>query len=378
MPITRRRVTSAADMKALAHPVRLDVLELLIVNGPMTASDAAVQLDQTPANVSWHLRKLAEHGFVRQATSGPGRRRPWKVVAESLSWSDDAEDEASASALRDVALEREVQKLRVALANAGQESAAWREVTQVHQSRLWLTPDEAHEIGEQIRQLFLTKAEERQDPANRPADARVMALMAWVVPNGPADGTGRSRGGSHRRGGRVVKAAFGQPGFRLLFAGQLASMIGDSLMLIVLAIWVKDLTGSNGAAGLTFFFLAIPALVAPLFGMFVDRFKRRTLAVLGQPRLRAGRCAAAPRARPRRRLDRVRRRVPLRHLVHRAARRSVRTAQGDAPRRAARRRQRLAVHQQGGAAAGRAPDRGRAVHRRSAAAAWPWSTRLPS
>ena len=129
MPITRRRVTSAADMKALAHPVRLDVLDLLIVNGPMTASDAAVQLDQTPANVSWHLRKLAEHGFVRQATSGPGRRRPWKVVAESLSWSDDAEDEASASALRDVALEREVQKLRVALANAGQESAAWREAT---------------------------------------------------------------------------------------------------------------------------------------------------------------------------------------------------------------------------------------------------------
>jgi DNA-binding transcriptional ArsR family regulator len=188
MPITRRRVTSAADMKALAHPVRLDVLDLLIVNGPMTASDAAVQLDQTPANVSWHLRKLAEHGFVRQATSGPGRRRPWKVVAESLSWSDDAEDEASASALRDVALEREVQRLRVALANAGQESAAWREATQVHQNRLWLTPDEAHEIGEQIRQLFLTRAEERQDPANRPADARVMALMAWVVPNGPADG----------------------------------------------------------------------------------------------------------------------------------------------------------------------------------------------
>ena len=52
MPITRRRVTSAADMKALAHPVRLDVLELLIVNGPMTASDAAFQLAQTPANVS--------------------------------------------------------------------------------------------------------------------------------------------------------------------------------------------------------------------------------------------------------------------------------------------------------------------------------------
>ena len=78
-----------------------------------------------------------------------------------------------------------------------------------------------------------------------------------------------------------MKAAFGQPGFRLLFSGLLASMFGDSLMLIVLAIWVKGLTGSNGAAGLTFFFLAVPALVAPVFGMVVDRFKRRTLLFWG-------------------------------------------------------------------------------------------------
>jgi MFS family permease len=78
-----------------------------------------------------------------------------------------------------------------------------------------------------------------------------------------------------------MKAAFRQPGFRFLFIGLVASMVGDSLMLIVLAIWVKELTGSNGAAGLTFFFLAVPALVAPLAGMVVDRFKRRTLLFWG-------------------------------------------------------------------------------------------------
>ena len=185
MTITRRRVTTAADMKALAHPVRLDVLELLVINGAMTATDAAAELRQTPANVSWHLRKLAEHGFVRQATNGPGRKRPWKVVAESLSWGDDAEDAGSAAALHDVTLEREIQRLRAALANTDRESERWRDATEVYQSRLWLTADEAQQIGDQIRDLFLTKAEERQDPANRPADARVMALMAWVVPNGP-------------------------------------------------------------------------------------------------------------------------------------------------------------------------------------------------
>jgi len=64
-----------------------------------------------------------------------------------------------------------------------------------------------------------------------------------------------------------MKAALHQRGFTLLFGGLLASMVGDSLMLIVLAVWVKDLTGPNGAAGLTFFFLAAPALVAPFAGV---------------------------------------------------------------------------------------------------------------
>ena len=78
-----------------------------------------------------------------------------------------------------------------------------------------------------------------------------------------------------------MKAAFHQRGFPLLFAGLFTSMLGDSLMLIVLAIWVKGLTGSSGAAGLTFFFMALPSLAAPVAGMFVDRAKRRTVLIWG-------------------------------------------------------------------------------------------------
>ncbi|MFY9913667.1 MAG: helix-turn-helix domain-containing protein [Nocardioidaceae bacterium] len=185
MVVTRRRVTTASDMKALAHPVRMDVLELLVTHGGMTASDAAAELGLTPANVSWHLRKLAQHGFVRQATSGPGRRRPWKAVAESLTWGDDAEDMTAATSLQDVAIERELQRLRAALANVDGESEVWRAAMSLHQSQLWLTADEAREIGDQVRELFLTKAVERQDPAHRPADARLMSMLAWVVPHGP-------------------------------------------------------------------------------------------------------------------------------------------------------------------------------------------------
>lgn len=78
-----------------------------------------------------------------------------------------------------------------------------------------------------------------------------------------------------------MRKAFQQQGFTRLFAGLTTSMLGDSVMLLVLAIWVKTLTGSNGAAGLTYFWMVLPALFAPLFGMYIDRIRRKPLLVWG-------------------------------------------------------------------------------------------------
>jgi MFS family permease len=78
-----------------------------------------------------------------------------------------------------------------------------------------------------------------------------------------------------------VKQAFRQPGFTRLYAGLTTSMFGDSVMLLVLSMWVKTITGSNAQAGLTFFFLAIPAFFAPLMGIGIDRVRRKPLLVWG-------------------------------------------------------------------------------------------------
>jgi MFS family permease len=78
-----------------------------------------------------------------------------------------------------------------------------------------------------------------------------------------------------------MRKAFQQRGFTRLFAGLTTSMLGDSVMLLVLSMWVKTLTGSNGAAGLTFFWMVIPSLFAPLYGMYIDRVKRKPLLVWG-------------------------------------------------------------------------------------------------
>jgi MFS family permease len=78
-----------------------------------------------------------------------------------------------------------------------------------------------------------------------------------------------------------MRKAFQQKGFTRLFAGLTTSMFGDSVMLLVLSMWVKTLTHSNGAAGLTFFWMMIPALFAPLYGMYLDRIRRKPLLVWG-------------------------------------------------------------------------------------------------
>jgi len=58
-------------------------------------------------------------------------------------------------------------------------------------------------------------------------------------------------------------------------------MFGDSVMLLVLSMWVKTVTGSNALAGLTFFFMVIPVLFAPLLGPWIDRVERQPLLVWG-------------------------------------------------------------------------------------------------
>jgi MFS family permease len=66
---------------------------------------------------------------------------------------------------------------------------------------------------------------------------------------------------------------------RLYLTGQVISLFGDSALWLALAIWIKVLTGSSSAAGLSWFALAVGSLFGPLGGLLADRFKRRPLLI---------------------------------------------------------------------------------------------------
>ncbi|MBW4032546.1 MAG: MFS transporter [Acidobacteria bacterium] len=68
---------------------------------------------------------------------------------------------------------------------------------------------------------------------------------------------------------------------QIYLTGQTVSAFGDSALWLVAGVWVAQLTGSIGLAGLTFFFIAAPAIAAPLAGLLIDRLPRRPLLLVG-------------------------------------------------------------------------------------------------
>lgn len=67
--------------------------------------------------------------------------------------------------------------------------------------------------------------------------------------------------------------------FRLLAGGQLASNLGDTAMLLAMGVWVKQLTGSSAAAGLTYLFVVFPGIFAPFAGLLIDQVRRRPFMI---------------------------------------------------------------------------------------------------
>src|SRR6478752_9768809 len=94
-----RELDDPKAMRALAHPVRLALLEAL-TDGPMTATEAGERVGESPANASFHLRQLAKYGFVEEAEGGTGRKRPWKLRHLGMSFTDVHEDPETATAAR--------------------------------------------------------------------------------------------------------------------------------------------------------------------------------------------------------------------------------------------------------------------------------------
>jgi predicted ArsR family transcriptional regulator len=175
-----REVSDPTAMRALAHPVRLALIEALADAGTLTATEAGERVGESPANASFHLRQLAKYGFVEVA-GAPARRRPWRLKQRGLRFTDVHEAVATAAAARQLSRtmhDRYFARAARALEERHALPKEWREVTGANQMRLYLTPDELKALDDEIVKLLLERhADRRTASTTHPEGAERVEIL---------------------------------------------------------------------------------------------------------------------------------------------------------------------------------------------------------
>jgi hypothetical protein len=171
-------------MRALAHPVRLALIELLAVLDTVTATQASELLGESPANCAFHLRTLAKYGFVEEAGGGRGRERPWKAADRDISITSvhaDPQAALAADALGRFWLEQWIEHARQVF-GSNTYVPGWEHATGWSRRGVFLTPEEAQDLMRQMRNLLTPYEPRKSDPSLRPAGA---LPVEWTIFDAP-------------------------------------------------------------------------------------------------------------------------------------------------------------------------------------------------
>jgi DNA-binding transcriptional ArsR family regulator len=144
-------ISDPKAIRALAHPVRLDLLQVLGASGPATAAQCGRVLGVSQASCSFHLRQLATYGFVEDAGPGHDRReRRWRITDPRLSVRiSSGGDLVVRQQIERLVVEREMQAILDYSLRPDGASREWQRKAGIVTGMAVLSPDEAAAIKEQ-------------------------------------------------------------------------------------------------------------------------------------------------------------------------------------------------------------------------------------
>lgn len=173
-------VTDPLALRAMAHPLRLDLIELLGTLGPLTAAECARHLDSSQANCSYHLRQLAKYGFVALAeASGDNRERPWRLTDIEQNWSGEG---PAAEQMERVFVQREAERILAWQAGSSRQPEEWRRAAFIGGASLPLTTTEVADIRRQWAAIISPYVARLSDPGGRPAGYRFVRMLLAGTP----------------------------------------------------------------------------------------------------------------------------------------------------------------------------------------------------
>lgn len=178
-------LTDPRALRAYAHPIRLKLLGLMRLEGPLTATRAAAAIGESVASCSFHLRQMAKYGLIEAAEGGRGREKPWRAISMGMSWDSDSPDPATAEAslALDLALVRTYHDVMSDwLRSRTREPDAWRQAARFNDELLMMTAEELAALRDEISGLI--EPFRRGGPAGpgHPRGARPVMMLRLAFP----------------------------------------------------------------------------------------------------------------------------------------------------------------------------------------------------
>lgn len=152
-------VTDPTDLRALAHPLRLRLLDLVCEHRPVTGAELAELTGQSTASVSYHLSVLARHGFIeRDPEPGATRRhKPWRTTYDSMRIVGDGSSRPPVETPEGVVLAHLLAGIRRdqdEYLSAPSLPGPWQDVGTFTLTRLALTAEEHDRLADEVHQVF--------------------------------------------------------------------------------------------------------------------------------------------------------------------------------------------------------------------------------
>ena len=171
-------------LRALAHPVRLEILERLGLDGPATATEIGAAVGVSPSAASYHLRALARFDLVVDAGGGTGRNRPWQAAGTGFMF-EPAEHlgpgaQAAVQLLSAQLIARGEQETLAFVAGESSLGPDWRAASHIANATLNLTADEAVEVVKQLDAVLAPYL--RSTRTDAPKDAVGARLLLRLFP----------------------------------------------------------------------------------------------------------------------------------------------------------------------------------------------------
>lgn len=176
-------VTDPHRLRALAHPLRLQLLRVIRQHQPVTGARLAQLTGESTASVSYHLSVLRTHGFVEpDPVPGPTRRhKPWRTTYESLRIVSEHSDQPPAETLEGAVLGPLLAEARRAqddyLRGSAQLAGGWRDVGTFTLTDLVLTEPEFDQLSADVHDLVTRY----RDRAARPGATQARFSVSFIA-----------------------------------------------------------------------------------------------------------------------------------------------------------------------------------------------------